>query len=187
MQRLVQRLRKARIPYAVMGAMAVNAHGADRTTKDVDVLLTPRGLERFRREFVGKFYDLAGDHPRRFIDRKSGVGVDILVTGLFPGRGGPMSFAFPDPKEASQTIKKIRVLTLPQLIQFKLAAGRYYDFGDVVVLIKVHSLDESFMTQLHSSVRNDFIECLEEKRREDEYEARQNRQMAKLEKKSRYQ
>jgi hypothetical protein len=28
--------------------------------------------------------------------------------------------------------------------------------------------------QLHPSVRRDFIECLEEKRRKDEYEARQN-------------
>jgi hypothetical protein len=35
-------------------------------------------------------------------------------------------------------------------------------------------LDESFQEQLHSSVRGDFIECLEEKRREDEYEARQD-------------
>jgi hypothetical protein len=58
------------------------------------------------------------------------------------------------------------------LVQLKLAARRYSDFGDVVFLIRVHNLDESFAEQLHPSVRRDYIECLEEKRREDEYEAR---------------
>ena len=172
MQRLVRRLRRARIPYAIMGAMAVNAHRAERTTKDVDVLLTLRGLERFCKEFVNKFYESVSGHPRRFIERRSGVRVDVLVTGLFPGRGEPKAFAFPDPIEASEEIKKIRVLTLPQLIQLKLAAGRYRDFGDVVSLINMNHLDEAFLDQLHASVRRDFIECLDEKRREDEYIAR---------------
>src|SRR5580704_19323791 len=57
MRRLARRLKKARIPYGIMGAMAVNAHGAERTTRDVDVLLTAAGLERFREEFVGEAYD----------------------------------------------------------------------------------------------------------------------------------
>src|SRR5262249_51999667 len=52
MRRLARRLKKAGIPYAIMGAMAVNAHGAERTTRDVDILLTADGLERFREEFV---------------------------------------------------------------------------------------------------------------------------------------
>src|SRR5271154_6150675 len=57
MRRLARRLKKAGIPYAIMGAMAVNAHGAERTTKDVDVLLTPDGLEQFKEEFVGEKYE----------------------------------------------------------------------------------------------------------------------------------
>src|SRR5580704_8917524 len=57
MRRLARRLKKAGIPYAIMGGMAVNAHGAERTTKDVDVLLTPDGLERFKQEFVGEEYE----------------------------------------------------------------------------------------------------------------------------------
>ena len=173
MRRLAQRLEKAAIPYAIMGAMAVNAHGARRTTEDVDVLLTREGLEQFRRQFVGKTYDQVEGRDRRFIERRSKVGVDVLVTGLYPGRGKPGPFAFPDPREAAVKIEEIQVVSLPQLIQLKLAARRYYDFGDVVFLIRVHNLDESFMTQLHPSVNRDFIECLDEKRREDEYEARQ--------------
>jgi hypothetical protein len=173
MRRLARRLKKARIPYAVMGAMAVNAHGAERTTKDVDILLTQEGLERFRQEFVGDEYDPVERRPRRFTERQSGVTIDILVTGRYPGTGKPGPFAFPDPEEASEEIEKVKVVTLPQLIQLKLAARRYYDFGDVAYLIRVHNLDESFLEKLHPSVHQDFIECLEEKRREDEYEARE--------------
>jgi hypothetical protein len=173
MRRLARRLKKAGIPYAIMGAMAVNAHGAERTTKDVDVLLTPDGLERFRQEFVGEAYEQVEGRPRRFTERQSGVTVDCLVTGRYPGTGKPGPVVFPDPAEASQEIENIRVLTLPQLIQLKLAARRHYDFGDVVFLIRIHNLSESFLPQLHRSVHRDFIECLEEKRREDEYLARE--------------
>jgi hypothetical protein len=173
LQRLAKRLEKAGISYAVVGAMAVNLHGARRTTDDVDVLLTAKGLERFRQELLPKFYRQAEGRPRRFVERKSGVRVDCLVTGHFPGFGKSAPFAFPDPAQASEEIEKVHVVTLPQLIQLKLAAGRYYDFGDVVFLIRVHNLDESFLEKLHPSVHRDFIECLEEKRREDEYEARQ--------------
>jgi hypothetical protein len=173
MRRLAKRLNKAGISYAIMGAMAVNAHGAERTTKDVDILLTPDGLERFRQEFVGEQYEQIEGRPRRFVDRQSGVTVDCLVTGRYPGSGKPGPLAFPDPAEASQEIDKIRVLTLPQLIQLKLAAHRYYDFGDVVFLIRTHNLDESFLQQIHASVQQDYIECLEEKRREDDYLARE--------------
>ena len=40
-------------------------------------------------------------------------------------------------------------------------------------MIREKNLDESFMSQLHPSVHQDFIECLEEKRREDDYIARE--------------
>jgi hypothetical protein len=62
---------------------------------------------------------------------------------------------------------------LVALVQLKLAARRHRDFADVVSLIGTHDLDESFAEKLDPSVRGDYIECLEEKRREDEYEARE--------------
>ena len=78
LKRVVKHLNKAKIPYAVLGGMALSAHRYRRATTDVDVLLTAEGLDAFRRKYLDK---------------------------------------------------------------------------------------------LHPSVRQDFIECLEEKRREDEYEA----------------
>src|SRR5438105_3971520 len=57
MRRLVGRLERAGIPYAVMGGMAVYAHGHQRMTNAVDVLLTGAGLEEFCRLFVPKYYE----------------------------------------------------------------------------------------------------------------------------------
>jgi hypothetical protein len=169
MRRVVKRLEKAGVSYAVVGGMAVNAHGHHRTTGDVDILLTAEGFDEFRRRFVPKNYDTVPKRSRRFVDRTNRIALDVLVAGLFPGSGKPGPIAYPDPDRVSETIENIRVIDLVTLIQLKLAARRHQDFADVVNLISVHHLDESFLENLHPTLHRDFIECLEEKRREDEY------------------
>jgi hypothetical protein len=172
MKRLVARLKRARIPYVIVGGMAVNAYRYERMTKDVDVLLTPKGFDQFKVRFVPKFYQPAMGMGRRFIDRKSQRSVDILLTGLFPGTGKPGPIAFPDPQEVAQEYRSVQYINLVNLIQLKLAARRHRDFADVVELIRFNHLDETFRGQLHASVRRDFLECLDEKHREDEFLAR---------------
>jgi hypothetical protein len=186
MRRIVRRLGRANIPYALLGGMAVNAHRYQRTTGDVDLLLTPDGFEAFRRLFVPKNYQQVPGRPRRFQDRVNYITIDFLITGRFPGSGRPGPIAFPDPATVSQVIDKRRVVNLETLVQLKLAARRYRDFGDVVELIRVNGLDESFAQRLHSTVRDDYLECLEEKRREDEYEARQDEQLEDLLREDKY-
>lgn len=173
MRRIVKQLVKAKIPYAIMGGMAVNAHGHKRTTDAVDVLLTWDGLAEFRKRFVPKHYETNPQLPRRFTDRKNEVTIDFLISGLYPGNGQPGPISFPDPAGASQAIEEMQIVDLINLIQLKLTARRHQDFADVVSLIRVQQLDETFAERLHPSVRGDYIECLEEKRREDEYQARQ--------------
>jgi hypothetical protein len=173
LRRTIKNLEKAKIPYALMGGMAVNLHGYRRTTNDVDILLTAEGLAEFRKRFVPKHYEATPRRPRRFTDRKNQVIVDFLVTGLYPGNGQPGPIAFPDPAAVRTTIEGWEVINLAVLIELKLAARRHQDFADVISLIRAHELDESFLNRLHPSMRSDYIECLEEKRREDEYQARQ--------------
>jgi hypothetical protein len=174
LRRVVQNLEKAGIAYAVMGGMAVNAHKYERTTNDVDVLITEQGLDDFIRRFVPKSYDAIPGRPRRILDRRNQVTIDFLVTGLFPGSGKPGPIPFPDPVRVRELIQDIQFVGLPTLIELKLLARRYKDFGDVVELIRSNHLDESFQHTLHQAVHRDYIECLEEKRREDEYERRQD-------------
>jgi hypothetical protein len=174
LRRTIKRLEKAGLTYAVLGGLALNAHHYRRVTTDLDLLMTPEGLEEFRRRFVPKNYEATPGRPRRFVDRQNGVNVDVLVAGRFPGSGKPGPVAFPDPVRVREPIERIYYVNLVTLIELKLAARRWRDFADVVELIGFNSLDESFADRLHASVRQDYIECLEEKRREDEYEARQD-------------
>src|SRR5437868_5908655 len=66
MRRVADKLEQANIAYAIVGGMAVNAHHHERTTKDVDFLLTSAGLTAFRRSFVGKEFTAVPGRPRRF-------------------------------------------------------------------------------------------------------------------------
>lgn len=47
-RRIVDTLSAMEIPFAVIGAMACNAHGHRRETEDIDLLLTRQGLARFK-------------------------------------------------------------------------------------------------------------------------------------------
>jgi hypothetical protein len=172
MLRLTTRLRRAGIPYALAGSFAVNAHGARRLSDDLDVILTPEGLQRFRERFAGSAYEQAPKRSRRFTDRANHVRFEVRMTGHYPGRDGPAPVAFPDPAEASEEIGQIRVVKLVPLIQLKLASGRYFDLAEVVSLISAHDLDESLADSLHPALRPAYLECLNEKQREDEFEAR---------------
>lgn len=178
-RRVADKLQLAGIDYAIVGGMAVNAHNHHRTTADVDFLLRPDDFKEFIRQFVPSEFERIPGRPRRFLDPTTDVTFDILVTGRFPGSGKPGPIAFPNPSLVSQEIEGRRVVGLLTLIELKLAAGRYQDFGDVVALIRENNLDESFAPKLHSAVRPDFIECLEERKREDEYERREDEELLK--------
>ncbi|HWG45816.1 MAG TPA: hypothetical protein VN688_23850 [Gemmataceae bacterium] len=173
MRRLVARLKRFEVPYTIVGGMAVNAHGHQQTTDDVDLLLTAENFTRIEGLFLRTKYNPAPDRRQRFFDRINGVLLDIVITGKSAGgwRGSPITY--PDPSVVSETIDKIAYVNLKTLVELKLASRRYRDLGDVGALIAVHDLDESFMKQLHPALHNDYRFCLNEKRREEEYEARQ--------------
>src|SRR6266545_6262621 len=54
MRALCKTLEEEKIPYAIAGAMALNAHGYQRLTTDVDVLLTKEGLAAFKAAHLGR-------------------------------------------------------------------------------------------------------------------------------------
>src|SRR6516162_5508670 len=73
MRRIAKLLDKAKIPYAVVGGMAVFAQGYRRTTDDLDILLTREGFAAFRRSFVPTNYEPVPGRPKRFIDPVSKI------------------------------------------------------------------------------------------------------------------
>ncbi len=178
LRRVVKHLEKAKINYVIVGGMALNVHNRRRVTTDVDILLTREGFAAFRDRFVNaKDYQQTRRRPRRLVDRRNGVNVDFLLTGLHPGFRpfGPLTF--PDPLQVREEVDGIWYVNLVTLVELKLAARRWQDFADVVALIRGNNLKESFAKRLHPSVRRDYLECLdearEEQRREEDYESQE--------------
>jgi hypothetical protein len=92
---LAARLSDAQIPYAIAGAMALAAHGYERATSDVNLLLTSDGLAKFKALNLGRGYleKFAGSKGLR--DTENGVNIDVLVAGEFPGDGRPKAANLP--------------------------------------------------------------------------------------------
>ena len=164
LRRLNNRLDAEAIAYALVGGLAVGEHGYVRMTEDIGILLTPAGLQRFQERLVGRGY--LATHTgatRSFRDSDSGVRIEILVTGEFPGDGKPKPVAFPDPADVTAVVDGMRVLKLPALIDLKLASGmsaphRLRDLADVQDIIRARHLDERFAEQLHPSVRAAYLD-----------------------------
>ena len=161
LRRLVQRLDAEDIPYALLGELALAEHGYPRLTEGVDLLMAPSGLERFRQRLVGRGYQPTFDGAKKaFRDTETGVRVEIVTTGEYPGDGLPKPVAFPDPAMPGVTveIEGVRVVTLENLIELKLASGisaphRLRDLADVQDLIARLSLPLAPADQLDSSVQ----------------------------------
>jgi hypothetical protein len=105
LERLAERLDRSGIPYAILGAMALNEWGYRRATVDVDVLLSRDGLERLRADVLGRGYLEKFPGSRSLRDTEAGVDIDVVLAGEYPGDGKPKPVAFPDPATAAVRAK----------------------------------------------------------------------------------
>ena len=160
---ITKRLSQSNIDYVVIGGMALALHGLIRPTQDVDLLLTSVGLKEFQTRLVGLGYRPtfpgAGKH---FRDTETGVKVEIVTTGEYPGDGQPKAIAFPNPADVAVTLEGFRVVRLESLIELKLASGmsakhrELRDLADVQELIETLGLPQDFSRSLDESVRNEY-------------------------------
>ncbi|HRK32724.1 MAG TPA: hypothetical protein PLD59_16805, partial [Tepidisphaeraceae bacterium] len=111
------------IPYAVAGGMALVAHGYNRTTVDVDILVTSEGLQTIHDKLSGLGYVEPFAGSKNLRDTSSNVRIEFLVAGQYPGDGKPKPVAFPDPAQAATDIGGVRYLGLASLVELKLASG----------------------------------------------------------------
>ena len=163
LERLARTLDAQQIPYAIAGAMALNEFGYERITVDVNVLLTPEGLERFKASNLGRGYVDKFSGSRGMRDTEHGVDIDVVLTGSFPGDGRPKPVVFPDPETTAQRGARIALLPLSTLIELKLASGmtaphRLKDLADVLELIRVLKLPAERAEDLNPYVREKFLE-----------------------------
>jgi hypothetical protein len=159
-RRLARRLRDENLDYVVIGGLAVSELGYARATVDVDILLRPEGLEAFRERCVGRGYVPAFPGAMKsFKDTESGIRIEVLTTGEFPGDGKPKPVAFPDPADVGVDGEDFRYIRLEPLIELKLASGstaphRLRDLADVQDLIVALGLGCDLAERLDTSVRD---------------------------------
>jgi len=162
LRRLAQRLHEEHLDYAVIGGMAVVEHGSRRTTEDIDLLMRKGTLEEFRDRCLGRGYVPAFPAAKRaFRDTETGVRIEVVVTGDYPGDGKPKDVSFPDPADVAVSGDEFRVVRLETLIDLKLASGmtaphRLRDLADVQDLIVRTRLPLDFVEKLHPGVRAEY-------------------------------
>lgn len=164
---LTSDLQEHGIDYAVIGAVALLAHGYQRFTSDIDLVLTPEGLEVFHRELIGLGYLPAFPGAKKRVrSTRNGIIIEVITTGEYPGDGKPKPVSFPEPSKASTEINGVRVVTFEKLIELKLASGmtaphRLKDLADVQELIKIRELQAAFADRLDPYVREKFLELFD--------------------------
>jgi len=162
-ERMASRLEALHIDFALAGGLAVGVRGHLRLTVDVDILITEEGLARFKAQWLGRGYVEKVPGMRSVRDAETGVSIDFLITGEFPGDGRPKSVRFPNPASIPTSEPSTRVLDLRTLIELKLASGvstpdRLQDLADVLALIRANDLLDSFAETLDESVRAKYRE-----------------------------
>jgi len=170
---ITARLQELGVPYAVMGGMALVAHGYRRTTEDVDILVAPAFIETIHKSLIGLGYRPLFEGSKNVRDTRTGVRIEFVLAGQFPGDGKPKPVVFPDPAKAAVEIDGIRYVGLPTLIELKLASGmtnpgRVRDLGDVQELIRVLNLPDGFADKLEPFVRTEFLKLAQGVRGLDE-------------------
>jgi hypothetical protein len=163
LSRITRRLKKLNIPYSVVDGMALFHHGDRRFTEDIDLLVSREGLKQIHDALDGRGYLPPFTQSKSLRDTKSGVRIEFILTGDFPGDGKPKPVAFPDPTAASFEADGVRYLNLNSLIELKLASGisnpaRLRDISDVMELIKALNLPLDYADRLNSYVQDKFHE-----------------------------
>jgi hypothetical protein len=159
--KITRALNSLGIPYAVVGGMALFRHGVRRFTEDVDILVTKRDLNTIHEQFEGRGYLAPFAKSKHLRDTQTGVKIEFITTGEYPGDGKKKPVVFPDPRDVSFDADEISYVNLQTLVQLKLASGmthpgRLKDLSDVLELIRVLELPIDFSERLNPFVRSKF-------------------------------
>lgn len=175
LKRIAQRLDELGIDYAVAGGMCLARHGFQRFTQDVDILVTPDGLQQIHAALDGLGYVRPFEASKNLRDAETGVRIDFLISGQYPGDGKPGPVAFPVPGQVSKVFDSIRYIDLVPFIQLKLASGqashRGRDLDDVQDLIRAQKLSRALADEIDPSLRETYLRKWDDAKRasQDEF------------------
>lgn len=151
----------------VAGDWAVWRHGyIGRITQDIDVAIPNENLTEFLRIASISGFDIVNVPPGnwpKLTHRDTNIEVDILPEGGRPGtESRPAPTTIPHPRFMGAEPGRLKYMSLPALVELKLAAGRICDEADVVELLR-ENLDQLEKLRAHlASVHPQYAARFEE-------------------------
>jgi hypothetical protein len=144
------------------GGWAVWRHGFHgRVTQDVDIVLAADRIDEFLRAAAVAGFDVLPQPPGRWpklMHRETNIKVDILPEGQRPGTvSRPAPTTLPHPSALGASGHALRYITLPALIELKLAAGRARDEGDVVELVRANPQQVDAVREHLAAAHTDYV------------------------------
>lgn len=98
-------------------------HGLRRFTEDVDLLVTAESLKLIHQQIEGLGYLPTIVGSKNLRDTDTGVQIEFLVSGEYPGDGSPKPVSFPDPMTVAIDKNGIQCVNLQTLVELKIASG----------------------------------------------------------------
>jgi hypothetical protein len=159
------------------GGWAVWHHGyIGRVTQDLDIVIAAESVDSLIRAALVSGFEILASKPGRWpklIHKDTGIQLDILPEGARPGVASKLApTTIPHPAKMGGSGRILNYISLPSLIELKLAAGRARDEADVVELIRVNPehLDSvrEHLAGVHSSYVKHFNQLVERAREQGE-------------------
>jgi hypothetical protein len=150
----------------VGGGWAVWRHGfLGRVTQDVDIVVPADKVDELLRVAVLSGFEVlntpAGRWPK-LTHKATGVQVDLLPEGQRPGTPAHLApTTLPHPFKLGAADGRLRYITLPGLIELKLAAGRARDEADVVELLRANADQADSVRQHLAGIHADYVSAFD--------------------------
>lgn len=159
---LTKLLKDNDIRFSIIGGFVRNYYTKEpRTTEDIDILVDQRDKEKIKTLPIGYIKDTSSGRGRAFTLHSPKTKIDILYSGESTGGKG---IIFEKPELLSKEIDELPIMTLDNLIKYKLSSGIYsnrlHDFADVQTLIRDNDLKRDYAEEF--SFREDLIQKYEE-------------------------
>jgi hypothetical protein len=162
---------------SLVGGWAVWHHGfIGRVTQDLDIVLPANSVDSLLKSAVVSGFEILPQKPGRWpkmLHKETNIQVDILPEGARPGVSSRLApTTIPHPAEMGACGRCLGYVSLPSLIELKLAAGRARDEADVVELVRVNPEHVDALRQhlagVHSQYLNHFNELVQRAREQGE-------------------
>ena len=164
-ERILRELGKSKIKYLVVGGLAVNLHGYDRITADLDIILLLKDSNLTKFVAIVKKLKLKPRLPVRIEDF-----ADVKKRRVWIQEKNMKAFALYNPENETEHLDividyavdfdeayknkevikagdlKIPVIAIPELVQMKKYAGRERDKIDIRALLRIERLNNGQKT-----------------------------------------